>query len=490
MTSKLHDAHTRVAIIGSGFSGLAAAIALRKRGIENFTIFEQEAGLGGTWWNNRYPGAEVDLESHIYSFSFEQYDWSRTHAGWREIQGYLNHVAAKWDLVDRILFEQRVESVVWSEDSKTYRLTTAGGNDAGTFGTVISAVGFLNIPLLPPFARGETEFEGIECHSSRWPEGLELTGKRVGILGTGSSAVQVITEAARDASEVKIFQLEPNWLLPKLARDFTAAERRRNRNALVYRWKRLRIYADYDTRQYRSSHARKNGRINRKRARLSKEFLADSLRDRPDLVELATPTFDFEARRTVVSDTYYDSIKNDRVTLVPHGVKGLVAAGAVDANGDEHELDLIVYATGFDAANYLGGFSVTGKGGRDLHEVWAGEPEATLGMMVPGFPNFFMMYGPNTNSIPLVTFYETQARFIASAVDAMGRRGKSTIEVDARFHRRYNSWLQKRLARTVWASTDNYFQAKTGKIVSQWPFSATAYIFATRIARRFAVRLR
>lgn len=478
-----------VAIIGSGFSGLAAAIALKKKGIADFVIFEQEPSLGGTWWNNRYPGAEVDLESHIYSFSFETYDWSRNYASRQEILDYLNHVAAKWDLVRHIRFNEKVSSAVWSDASKHYVVVTPSGVH-GPYSAVISAVGFLNLPLLPPFARGETPFRGDQCHTSRWPDGLTMAGKRVGILGTGSSAVQVIAEAVRDAKSVKIFQIEPNWLLPKEARDFTPSERRRHRLAPIYWWKRFKLYAGYDMRQYQSSHARKNGRANRYRAKKSLEYLHASLGDRPDLLKLATPDFPFEARRTVISDTYYQDLKSPKVELIPYAVKSLTATGAVDANGTEHELDMIVYATGFDAANYLGGYSVKGEGGADLHNTWAGEPEALLGMMVPGFPNFFIMYGPNTNSVPLVSFYEAQADFAASLIASMLRRGGKTISVKPHVFRRFNAWLQSRLARTVWGSTTNYFQARSGKVVSQWPFSASAYIAATKLARAFAVEVK
>lgn len=478
-----------VAIVGSGFSGIAAAIALRKKGIEAFTVFEQEASLGGTWWNNRYPGAEVDLESHIYSFSFEPYDWSRNYASQQELLAYLNHVAAKWDLVRHMRFNEKVDKVVWSDARKAYTIVTTSGAEHGPFAAVISAVGFLNLPLLPPFARGETPFRGDQCHTSRWPQGLSMAGKRVGILGTGSSAVQVIAEATRDAKTVKIFQIEPNWLLPKEARDFTTSERRWHKFAPVYWWKRFKLYAGYDTRQYGASHARKGGRANRYRATKALEYLHTSLSDRPDLMKLATPAFPFEARRTVISDTYYQDLKNPKVALIPYAVTRLTTTGAVDASGAEHELDLIVYATGFDASNYLGGYSVKGEGGVDLHQVWAGEPEALLGLMVPGFPNFFMMYGPNTNSVPLVSFYEAQADF-ASTLIARLQRGATTIAVKPQMFRRFNAWLQDRLARTVWGSTANYFQARSGKVVSQWPFSASAYIFATKLARRFAVEVK
>jgi cyclohexanone monooxygenase len=479
----------RVAIIGAGFSGIAAAVALRRKGIEDFVIFEQAPALGGTWWHNRYPGAEVDLESHIYSFSFERHDWTRTHADWRELLSYLEGVADKWDLPRRILFNESVQDVSWSDHDHAYTVRTSSGVDHGVFTAVISAVGFLNIPVVPPFARGDNDFQGAMCHTSRWIDGLDMTGKSVAVVGTGSSAVQIVSEAEKVASEVKIFQLEPNWLLPKDSRDFTPRERRLNRNPVVYAWRRCRLYADYDLRQIRSSHARSTGRHNQQRHAKSLAFLRRELAERPDLMELATPQFAFEARRTVLSDTYYAALRNPKVTLVPHGVKGLTRTGAVDANGDEHDLDIIVMATGFDAANYLGNYQVHGQGGRELHEGWQGEPEAFLGMMVPGFPNFFIMYGPNTNSVPLVSFYEAQAAFAAGLISRAAKTGKTVIDVRRSAFAIYNEWLQSQLAKTVWATTTSYFRAGTGKIVSQWPLGATPYILATKLLRRIAVRL-
>jgi cation diffusion facilitator CzcD-associated flavoprotein CzcO len=479
----------RVAIIGAGFSGIAAAVALRRKGIEDFVIFEQAPALGGTWWHNRYPGAEVDLESHIYSFSFERHDWTRTHADWRELLGYLEGVADRWDLQRRIRFNETVLDVSWSDEDHTYAVTTSSGVDHGVFTAVISAVGFLNIPVLPPFAREDNDFEGAMCHTSRWIEGLDMTGKSVAVVGTGSSAVQIVAEAEKVASEVKIFQLEPNWILPKDSRDFTPRERRLNRNPLVYAWRRYRLFAEYDRRQLGSGHARSGGRDNTRRYARSVAFLRRELASRPDLIELVTPKFAFEARRTVLSDTYYAALRSPKVTLVPHGVKGLTRTGAVDANGDEHDLDIIVMATGFDAANYLGNYKVYGQGGTELHDTWNGEPEAFLGMMVPKFPNFFIMYGPNTNSVPLVSFYEAQASFAASLISRATKTGKSIIDVRRSAFVIYNDWLQAQLAKTVWSTTNSYFRAGTGKIVSQWPFGATPYILATRLLRRLAVRL-
>ncbi|MCW2559237.1 MAG: Cyclohexanone monooxygenase [Mycobacterium sp.] len=483
------DLTARVAIIGAGFSGIAAAVALRKKGIEDFVIFEKAPGLGGTWWYNRYPGAEVDLESHVYSFSYARHDWSRTHAGWQELQDYLVEVADEWELPRRMRFDEKVEAVTWSDTDETYTVSTASGIDHGPFSAIISAVGFLNIPVVPPFAHGDNDFQGAMCHTSSWIDGLDMTGKSVGIVGTGSSAVQVVTEAEKVAAEVKIFQLEPNWIVPKNSRDFTPTERRLNKLPPVYAWRRLMLYLDYDRRQYFSSHARSDGWFNKHRHVVAQQFLRSELASRPELIDLATPEFVFEGRRTVVSDTYYASLCNPKVTLVPHGVKGLTRTGAVDANGDEHDLDVIVLATGFDAANYLGNYEVYGRGSAELHGVWRGEPEAFLGMMVPGFPNFFIMYGPNTNSVPLVHFYEAQANFAAALIARAAKNGRRVIEVRRSAFVIYNDWLQAQLAKTVWARTSNYFRAGSGKVVSQWPFGATPYILATKLLRRIAVRI-
>ena len=477
----------RVAIIGAGFSGIAAAIALTKRGITDYVIFEKNPGIGGTWWANRYPGASVDLESHIYSFSFERHDWTRNYADWHEILGYLESVAEKWGLLTRVRLSDGVTSVAWSDADSSYTVISESGIDHGTFSAVISCVGFLNVPLIPPFARGDHDFEGIICHTAQWPEGVELTDRSVAVLGTGSSAVQVISEAAHQAKDVTIFQIEPNWLLPKGHHQFTERERRLNRNSLVYFWRRRRLYYGYDVRQIGARHARREGSVNRKRSESSRAFLAQSLGDRPDLMALATPEFAFEARRTVISDRYYPALKEPHVHLVPHAVKGLTRTGLIDANGDHHDADLIVLATGFDAAHYLSTFEVRGEGGIELHDVWNGEPQALLGLMVPGFPNFFMMYGPNTNSSPLVSFYEAQAAFAASLIARLKNDRHRRITVRPESVQRFNDWLQGVLATTVWAETDSYFKAGTGRNVAQWPVSASNYILRTKWARRLSV---
>lgn len=478
----------RVAIIGSGFSGIAAAVALQREGLHDFVMFEQSEGIGGTWWKNRYPGAEVDLESHVYSFSFARSEWTRTHATRAELQAYLQRVADEHGITENVRLGEKVEWVEWCEAAQRYVVHTASGADHGEFTAVISAVGFLNIPLVPPFARGERTFPGTVCHTSTWPEGLDMAGKAVGIVGTGSSAVQVGPEAEKIAASVKVFQLEANWIVPKDARDFTAAERRLHRRRLGYALRRWQLYWRYDVRQVFGRHVIDGTRPHRRRAAIARAYLERSLGDRPELMQAVTPDHVFEGKRVVLSDTYYEMLRSDRVTLIPHGVAELTATGVRDDSGEEHALDIVVLATGFDAANYLGNYEVYGRGGLELHERWRGQPEALLGMMVPGFPNFFIMYGPNTNSVPLVSFYEAQAGFAARLLARMARRGRSTVEVREGAFVSYNTWLQRRLSKTVWYQAQNYFRASTGKVVSQWPFSATVYILALRLAEWLAVR--
>jgi cation diffusion facilitator CzcD-associated flavoprotein CzcO len=479
----------RVAVIGAGFSGIAAGVALKRRGITDFTIFDGAAGIGGTWWHNRYPGAEVDLESCIYSFSYAPADWSRTHASRGELQRYLEHVVDAAGLRPHLALGETMQSVTWLDDRGAYEITSPSGERYGHFDAVISAVGFLSVPRIPPLAREGAGFAGVICHTAQWPDGLDLAGKRVGVLGTGSSAVQVVAEAARTAAQVTVFQREPNWLLPKGSRAFSPWERRVNRHPLVRRWRRFSLYVRYDARQLRMSHARRNGRVNRRRRRAAETFLADSFAGQPELRQLLTPSFPFEGKRTVLSDTYYQTLQQPHVTLVPHGAKGLSATGVVDENGDRHDLDVVVLATGFHAASYLASLKVTGLGGRELHEVWAGGARAFLGMMVPGFPNFFMMYGPNTNSVPLVSFYEAQARFAARAIARLTARGARDVQVSPLAAGLYDRWLQRALRRTVWAETDSYFRSAGGRIVSQWPFNASRYLIAAR-AGRLALRYR
>ena len=468
-----------VAIIGAGFSGIAAAIQLRRNNIHDFTIFDKAGDFGGTWWWARYPGAEVDLESHLYSYSFARHDWSGTHAGWAELQGYLARVADEWGLRPNFAPRSTVTAVDWKADTGQYAVTIEETGETRRFDAVISAVGYLNKPNIPPFAREPQVFNGQMCHTASWDPEIDLAGKTVAVVGTGASAVQVVSAAQKVAKEVTIFQIEPNWILPRNAREYSPRERERMARPLHYTRERLRLYWRYQRIQAGLSHARVDGSQNKKRKAEAVRFISESLAGRPDLLEVSIPDFPMEARRTVLSDTYLDTLCRPNVKLVPHAVTELAPAGVVDETGAKHEADVIVLATGYRTEEYLSTYQVTGPDGVDLHEHWAGEPEAFLGLMVPKFPNFFIMMGPNTNAIPLVAFYEAQARFIAKRLKGLGDH--SSVWVREVANRTYNRWAQARLNRSVWVKTNSYFRGRTGRVLSQWPGSPTAYLLSTRL---------
>jgi cation diffusion facilitator CzcD-associated flavoprotein CzcO len=487
-SSELTGAHD-VAIIGAGFSGIAAAAALVKQGVNDFVVFERGTDVGGTWLFNRYPGAEVDLESHIYSYSFEPYDWTRTHATWDELLDYLQKTARKWGVYDRALFDTGVKLVSWSDEAQVYTIEDGHGQLYGPFKSVISGIGYLNTPLIPPFARGETLYEGEMCHTSTWRDELSFEDKHIGVLGTGSSAVQVVTEAERQGKSVKVFQIEPNWMLPKEARDFSKSERRWNRFKPVYYYRRWMLYINYDIRQYRTSIARNDGLFHKTRTRRAEAYLEREMGDCPQMKDLLTPSFSVEARRTVISDTYYQALRSPKVELIPHAVTDLTATGLIDASGEKHEFDMIVLATGFDASDFLTTFRITGERGLDIKDQWADGPEAMFGVMAPNFPNFFMIFGPNTAGIPLVSYYEAQAKFAAKTIKKIAGGRARRVTVREGFHRYYNRRTQKRLSKTVWGEVTNYFRAQNGKVIAQWAFSPTAYLVGIRIARRLGIKV-
>jgi cyclohexanone monooxygenase len=469
-----------VAIIGAGFSGIAAGIELKRNGVQNFTIFDRAGDFGGTWWWARYPGAEVDLQSHLYSYSFARHDWSGTHAGWDELLGYLKGVADRFGLRPHLSPRSTVRSVEWVAEANQYAVTIEETGETRRFDAVISAVGYLNKPNIPTFATDPTVFNGRMCHTADWDPEIDLTGKSVAVVGTGASAVQVVSAAHEVASDITVFQKEPNWILPRNARWYSPHERERMARPLRYRWERLKLYWHFDRLQARLSHARMNGHHNKRRKAEALGFIAQSLAGRQDLMANSVPTFPMEGRRTVLSDTYLATLCRPNVRLVPHAVTDLAPEGVVDATGKKHQVDIVVLATGYRTEEYLSTYQVTGPDGLDLHEHWAGEPEAFLGMMVPNFPNFFIMMGPNTNVVPLVAFYEWQARFIAKRIKGIGDR-YPCVSVRESANRRYNQWAQARLNKTVWVKTNSYFRGRTGRVLSQWPASPTAYLLATRL---------
>jgi len=471
----------RVAVVGGGFGGIAAGVMLRRAGIEHFDIFERSAGVGGTWWDNRYPGAEVDTPSFIYSFSFDRYVWRRTHAQREEIQEYLERTVDEQGLRQHLQLGVTVDSAVWDDTRHEYDVSLADGRRL-RYHALISAVGFLNKPRMPSWP-GACRFNGQIVHTALWPEALELAGKRVAVVGTGSTSVQLVSELAPKVARLTVFQRQPNWVLPKGARDYTERERHRYRRPWRYWLAWARQFVKSESGRFGGHEATVGKGANRRRRDAALAHLREQLEDRPDLLELVTPDYPFFGKRPVINDTYYPALLRDNVTLVPHPVAAVDQRGVTDSTGTCHEVDVVVAATGFEAANYLSSLRITGRGGVDLHEHWNGEPEAFLGVMVPRFPNFFMLYGPNTNAGPVVLFLECQARFAASCIRRAVRLGGARVEVKTAWASGYNRLLQRRLSSTVWGSTDNYFKSASGRVVTQWPSSASVYWLLARILR-------
>ena len=478
----------RVAVVGAGFGGIAAGVNLRRAGIETFTIYESSLGIGGTWWDNTYPGAEVDVGSHLYCFSFKSYDWTRTHARQPELQKYLEATVDDFGLRPHLRLGVAVERATWDDDRHTWALQLDDGTTDECH-VLISAVGFLNAPRYPDWP-GLDDFAGAAFHTARWEHHHDLTGKTVAVVGTGSSATQVVPAIQPIVGQLFVFQREPGWILPKGERDLSDDERAtlsRRWRSMRERW-RLRYLVE---KNLWSGHLFRPGtRLNSARHELCLRYIARQFADRPDLRAAVTPTYPYPGKRPVLASTFYPALKHANVELVPHAVASVTRTGIVDAEGIERPVDVIVMATGFEAANYLTRLRVVGRLGRSLQDHWAGEPRAYLGITVPDFPNFYMLYGPGTNAGELVVTLESQAEYAVRAIRRMIRERVTTVEVKPSFEARWYRWLQSKMAGTSWTMSNNYFRSPSGKVVTQWPYGNLQYRVVTKLFGRMSERTR
>ncbi|MFG1610574.1 flavin-containing monooxygenase [Actinoplanes sp. NPDC049265] len=476
----------RVAIIGAGLGGIAAAVKLKKSTSAEITVFEQSAGVGGTWYDNRYPGCEVDVHSHAYSFSFLKYDWPRTHATQPELLAYANHVVDHFGLRPHLRLSTRVTALVWEETSSTYTLSTEHG-DSLTFDVVISALGLLSVPRYPEWPGLDT-FTGPVFHTSRWKE-HDLAGKNVAVVGTGSTAVQIVPAIAPDAANVYVYQREPGWIEPKNEREFTPRERWMYRRVpLAQRISRARIF-------HKGNLRFKGYDVNSRRQRLMRsscERFIDSTIADPDVRQAVTPDYPWGCKRPILSSTFYGSLNRDNVSLVPHAVTRVFPGGVEDATGSVRDIDVLILSTGFQPTKFLAGLDVKGRDGRGIHDVWRERATAFMGITVPGFPNFFILYGPNTNGgVSVIAQLERQAEVVVGAVRRLARTHRRTIDTSPAAARRFTAWVDRRLASNASAMNSgchNYYHDGSGHNVTQWPGGHLAYALATRVIARFGLR--
>ncbi|MGA7417402.1 MAG: NAD(P)/FAD-dependent oxidoreductase [Acidimicrobiales bacterium] len=474
-----------VIVIGAGLGGVAAGVKLKRAGIETFQIFERSPSAGGTWWDNDYPGCEVDVGSYLYSYSFKQrYAWTRTHATQPELLRYIQEVIDEQGLRPHIRLGTAVTQAEWDEARHIYRVTLDNG-EVHECNVLISAVGFLNTPRYPTWP-GLEDFAGPKFHTFHWEHEHDLTGKKVAIVGTGSTATQIVPMLAPTVDSLTLFQREPGWIIPKGDRDYSPEDMSKFRRALSRRRERIRLFVWLEMANFRRAIYRPGTKVNDNLEKICRDFIDAELADHPELRQAVTPSYPFPGKRPIFNQTFYAALKADNVTLIPRAVTEVTPKGIVDTEGTEHQVDVIVMATGFQPTNYLASFEIIGRQGRSLHETWAGEPEAFLGMTVPGFPNFYMLYGPNTNGGEIIYFLEHQSAYAVRAMKRMMGQRVTAIEVRPGAFRTFNRWMQRNMHGTSWLLTSNYFKAATGKVVTQWPHGALFYGFLTNVLGRIS----
>jgi cation diffusion facilitator CzcD-associated flavoprotein CzcO len=467
----------RVVIIGAGFGGLAAAVALRRKGIDDLLIIERADGVGGTWRQNIYPGAACDIQSHLYSFSFApNRAWTRTYAYQPEILDYLEKVADDFDLRRHLMLGTTVRRLVW--DAGQWEVELDGGRTV-VADVVVSAVGLFG-SVRHPDIEGLTDFTGDLMHTAQWDSSVDFTGKRVAVVGTGASGVQVIPEIAKAAAQLTVFQRTPPWMVPKEDRPYTFDELARFRRypwaALRERWRLWKL--QHDNTALTPGHPRLAAV-----QELSERFLARHVDD-VELRDALTPRYPFRCKRVLLGEKYYEALQCAHVALVTDPIERITGDSVITAGGQVIDVDAIVMATGFETSSYLSSLDVVGVGGERLHDHWGLDPSAYLGVAVSGFPNFFMLYGPNTNqgANSIIYILEAGARMVASAVSRVARRG-GFVDVRPEAEHRFNERISAELERTIWTQCDSYYRSPTGRIVTQWPHSELAYAMATRRLR-------
>ncbi|WP_063063480.1 flavin-containing monooxygenase [Nocardia violaceofusca] len=487
-------------VIGAGISGLLAAHNLREIGID-CTVVERGERVGGTWWNNRYPGCGVDVPSYLYSFSTVEADWPHYYADRDEIHDYLENVAAEWGIEGSIRFSTEVTAARWDEDEGLWTVETAGPDgerDALRANIVVSGVGAFGKPKLPEIL-GLDRFRGMWCHTATWPEDADLAGKRVGVIGNGASAMQVVPAIAESVDALTVFQRSAHWVAPfeKFRTEVPESVRFLLREVPLYRsWYRQRLAWVLNDTLYESFHKdprwphqeRSINAINDGHRRFFTRYLEAQLEGRPHLIEKATPTYPPCGKRILLDNGWYRTLRRDDVELVTDSITEITEKGIRLASGREVELDVIVFATGFDVVNFLSSFEVTGRSGRTLREVWGDDDaRAYLGTTVPDFPNLFALYGPNTQAGhggSLIFYLECQMRYVTSLLAKMFDAGATVAECRPEVNDKYNDDVDAAHQRMIWSHPgfSTYYRNARGRVVVANPWRVVDWWHMTKDA--------
>jgi cation diffusion facilitator CzcD-associated flavoprotein CzcO len=468
----------RVAVIGAGFGGIGLAIAFKRAGIEDFVVLDRADDIGGIWRDNSYPGLCCDVPSHLYSFSFRPWRWSRRFPPREEILGYMRGLVAEHGLGPHLRLGNGVAAAEFDAGRALWNLTMDDGTTLQAT-SVVCAVGQLGRPALPDIP-GRDEFAGPSWHSGRWNHDVDLAGKRVAVIGTGASAIQFVPEVAKVAGQVDLYQRSAPYVLPKADRPYREAEQDLyDRLPLVRKADRLRIflYGELLTSGFVLSPKLLGGPMQLWRRQLRSQ-IAD-----PGLRAKCVPDYVMGCKRVVFSNDWYPTMTRPNVELITDRIERIAPGGVVTADGVTRPADVIVYGTGFKAVELLTPMQVTGRGGERLQEAWRDGAQAYLGITVSGFPNFFMLYGPNTNlgGNSIIYMLEGQIGYVLSAVQALEAQRLAWLDVRPEVQESFNSWVQKASRTSVWETgCHSWYTTATGRNTNNWPDHTFMYRYRVR----------
>ncbi|MFI5028442.1 MAG: flavin-containing monooxygenase [Solirubrobacterales bacterium] len=460
-------------MVGGGFGGIGAATMLAREGYEEVTVFERSPRVGGVWHHNTYPGAACDIPSHLYEFSFAPNSrWSRRYAPQAEIQAYVEEVARRHGVLDRVRTSTEVKSARWDEARGRWRLQTSSGEHEAEL--LLTACGQLSTPKVPPLA-GLEGFAGPAFHTAEWRHDVDLSGKRVAVVGTGCSAIQVVPAIRQSVAGVDVYQRSPGWTLPKM--DFAYSARARwlfERFPLLQRLDRELAFA---TNEIGAAALTRHRWLRRAIGAVARRQINRSIED-PALRRKVTPADEPGCKRLMLTDDWYPTLSESNVELVTERIATVTPTGVRTEDGIERQADVLVLATGFDSHAFVAPMSIIGRDGRTLADEWSEVARAYLGLSVPGFPNLFLLYGPNTNGGTGSVIYTIEAGVghVIASLRELERRGADRIEVRPEAAERFDRELRRALAGTVWhTGCTNWYVDENGNDPSQWPWLWRTY---------------
>lgn len=467
------------AIIGAGFGGIGLAIRMQQQGLQDFLIFEKAGDVGGVWRDNIYPGAACDVPSHLYSFSFEPNpDWGRRFSPQQEIYSYLQYCARKHNLKDKLCYGHELNSMRFDEERGLWIIEfTEGRRQLAR--SVVMAIGALNIPQYPNI-KGLQDFKGRLMHTAEWDAEFKPNGKRIAVIGTGASAIQAIPELQKTADSLAVFQRTPPWVMPKFDKKIKPSEARRFRRFPFLQ--RLSRGVQYSIAESVVLGFLWDSFLTRIFEKVGRSHLRKVIKD-PVLREKLTPSYSMGCKRVLLSDDYYPALQKPNVSLIDSGISHIDETGVVDANGQHHELDAIVLATGFKVPVAGSPMPVYGMAGRNLNDDWAEGSEAYKGMTVSGYPNMLYMMGPNTGpgNTSVIYYIESQIHYALKYLKRLRRQPEHYLDLRKDVQRRFNDDLQAKMEGTTWTSGCNsWYLTPSGKNTTLWPSFSWRYRLMTK----------